>query len=110
MGEQLYYVPLFSEYPGQHLNAELDLEHYWSAVAMFFPEDLPVDALRALQASVLPLEGPLEQDVAFRTPRLKEEEEGEEDDSEEEDEEEGSECSYEGEDEAPGEGVLLKAL
>ena len=72
-------VPLFSEYPGQHLNEPLDLDHFWSAASMFFPEDLPRDVLERIRSSVLPVDAPLGSDSlaaladnpVFRIPRLR---------------------------------------
>ena len=51
-------VPLFSEYPGQHLNEQLDLDHFWSAVNIFFPDDHPREFLDRIRSSILPVDAP----------------------------------------------------
>lgn len=68
-------VPLFSEYPGQNLNEQLDLDHFWSAVNMFFPDDHSPAFLQRIRLAVLPVEAPVggasdDDHPIFRFPRV----------------------------------------
>jgi hypothetical protein len=67
MGGESVNVPLFSEWDGPMYNHDVDMDHFWTCVAWYFPEDQPAEVLSRIRDAILPATGP--DDPIFRVPK-----------------------------------------
>lgn len=63
-----YGTPCFSEWPGQQMGEEMDLEHYWNVIGMYFPEDHDMQWVGRIREALVPVKG---NDPVLRFPRVK---------------------------------------